>query len=72
MEFALRCVVRDVDLARIVAKGEKLTLRPPDLGLQLSGEIASRGRGQKNFELSFQVSLFPREGRCREVRYGSG
>src|SRR5271154_6509600 len=59
-EFALRGVVGDVDLAGIVTKGEKLVSRAPDFCLQLSRQIAPGWRGQKNFELSFQISLFPR------------
>ena len=63
-------VVRDVDLAGIIAKGQKLVSRAPDFGLQLSGEVASGRRGQKRFELFFQLSLFPREGRGGEIGDG--
>ena len=71
-ELALRGVVGGVDLAGVIAKGQKLVTRAPDFGLQLPGEIASSGRGQNGCELFFQLSLFPREGRRREVSYGAG
>ena len=60
-ELALGGIVGDVDLAWIIAKRQKLISGTSDLGLQLSGEVASGGRGQKDGELLFQLSLFPRE-----------
>jgi hypothetical protein len=60
-EPAFRRVVGGVDLAGIIAKGEKLVSRPPDFGLQFSGPIAPGWRGQKDCELLFQLALFPRE-----------
>ena len=71
-EFALRGVVGDVDLAGIIAKGQKLVSRAPDFGLQFPREVASGWRGQKRFELFFQFSFLPRERRGGEIGDGSG
>src|SRR5271166_2654046 len=71
-EFALRGVVGDVDLPGIIAKGQKLVSRAPDFGLQFPGEVASGWRGQKRFELFFQLSFLPRERRGGEIGDGSG
>jgi hypothetical protein len=35
-QFSLRAIIGGVDLAGIVAKGQKLVLRGPDFGLQLA------------------------------------
>ena len=61
-QLSLRAIVGGFDLAGIVAKGQKLVSRAPNLGLQLSGEVASGRRRQKGFELPFELSLLPREG----------
>ena len=71
-EFALRGVVGGVDLARIVAKGQKLVSRAPDFGLQFPGEIAFGRCGQKRFELFFQLSFLPRERQGGEIGDGAG
>ena len=71
MEFSLRGVVGGIDLAAIVAKGQKLISGTPDFGLQFSSEIAAGRRGQKGFKLLLQLSLFPRQSRGDEVSDGS-
>ena len=57
-ELSLRAVVGGLDLARIVAKDQKLLLRPTDFGLQLACEVASCRRGKKGRELLFKLALF--------------
>ena len=64
---ALERVVRDVDLAGIISKGKELVTRAADLGLRLSGGIASGRRGKNRRELFFQFSRFPRQGRGGEI-----
>jgi len=71
VEFSLRGVVGGIDLAAIVAKGQKLISGTPDFGLQFSSEIAAGRRGQKGFKLLLQLSLFPRQSRGDEVSDGS-
>lgn len=39
-ELSLRRIVGDVDLSRIVAKRQQLIAGPPDLGLELLGQVA--------------------------------
>src|SRR5208337_4890772 len=57
-QLSLRAVVGGLDLARIVAKDQKLLLRPTDFGLQLACEVASCRRGKKGRELLFKLALF--------------
>ena len=39
-ELSLRCVVGDIDFSGIVAKRQQLIAGPPDLGLELLGQVA--------------------------------
>ena len=55
------------DLARIIAKGQKLVSRSPDFVLQLACEITSCHCGEKGRELLFELALFAGDGRCGEV-----
>src|SRR5450432_1821192 len=66
-KFALRCVVRGVDVTGIIAEGEKLAPRAPDLGLELPGKVAMGRHGEKRCQLLFQLPLFPRQGRGGEI-----
>ena len=50
-QLSLRAIIGGVDLARIVAKDQKLLLRPTDFGLQLACEVAFCRCGEKGGEL---------------------
>ena len=39
-KLSLRCVVGDIDFSGIVAKRQQLIAGPPDLGLELLGQVA--------------------------------
>ena len=62
-QLSLRAVVGGLDLAGIIAKDQKLILRPPDFGLQLASEVAFCRCGKKGGELLFKLALFA--GDCR-------
>ena len=62
-QLSLRAVVGGLDLAGIIAKDQKLILRPPDFGLQLACEVAFCRCGKKGGELLFKLALFA--GDCR-------
>ena len=59
--------VRDLDLGWLIAKRQKLRSGASGLGLQVSGEVASGGRGQHDDDLLLQCSLFPRKRRHRKT-----
>ena len=66
-QLAFRAVVGGFDLAAIVAKGEKLVARPPNLGLQGLGEAAIRVRREKVGEPFLQLPFFPGQGRSGAI-----
>ncbi len=57
-QLSLRAVVGGLDLAGMVAEGQKLVSRAPDFGLQLARQVALRRRAEHIGELIFQRALF--------------
>ena len=66
-QLSLRAVVGGLDLAGIIAKDQKLLLRPADFGLQLTCEVAFCRCGKKGGELLFKLALFAGDRRCGEI-----
>jgi hypothetical protein len=66
-QLSFRGVVRDVDLAGIIAERQQLLSRPTDFGLQFPRQIAAGRRGQECGEAVFKVALFPRDRRGGET-----
>jgi hypothetical protein len=71
-QLSLRGVVGGLDLAGIIAKDQKLLLRPADFGLQLTCEVASCRRDEKGRELLFKLALFAGDRRGFETGDLSG
>lgn len=67
VDLAVGDGVRDLGLAWLIAKRQKLRSGPSGLGLQVSGEVASGGRGQHADDLLLQRLLFPRKRRHRKI-----